>query len=256
MANKKRNSCLIDHRLPKDWKDLQNKVAEILTEAGYKTEIGKDIKTVRGIVNIDVFSVDESQSPNIIYLCECKYWERPLPKTIVHSFRTVVSDYGANFGIIISKKGFQKGALEAAKYTNIELVDWFDFQDMFIEKWLPAIIQNIYEEYKALTDYADPLISPSLIKKLNQFGKDKVEKFYKLHRKYAIIGVQLVSLRFERFFQIKQKLESPLILHIPIGKQNKFKQETFDSLRDYINCLISYCKMGLEEFNRLFKNCV
>lgn len=253
MATKKK-SYLIDHRLPKGWKDLQNKVAEILTEIGFKTEIEKDINTVRGIVNIDVFSVDESQSPSIIYLCECKHWEKLVPKTIVHSFRTVVSDYGANFGIIISKKGFQKGAFKAAKYTNIELVDWFDFQDMFIEKWFPAISHNIYNKYEALTDYTEPLISSSLIKKLDQFDKEKVEKFHKLRRKYLIIGAALLNLGFGRILQTKQKLEFPRVLYIPTEKQNKFKQETFYSLRDYTNCLISYCKIGLKEFDELFRS--
>jgi hypothetical protein len=41
---------------PKDWKDLQNKVAKYLCELGYGTEIEKDIQTVREIINIDVYA--------------------------------------------------------------------------------------------------------------------------------------------------------------------------------------------------------
>ena len=138
---------MIDHRLPNDWKDLQEKVAQILSDIGYETEIEKDIPTARGKVNVDVFAVDKSQSPNVCYICECKYWENKIPQTVVHSFRTVVQDYGANFGIIISKNGFQEGSYEAVNKTNISLVDWFGFQKMFEAKWLPAISERVYGSF-------------------------------------------------------------------------------------------------------------
>lgn len=36
------------------------------------------------------------------------------------NIRTVVSDSGASLGLLISKSGFQSGAIEAAKYSNIQ----------------------------------------------------------------------------------------------------------------------------------------
>ena len=47
----------ITNEIPRDWKDLQNKVCKFLNEAGYESESPKTIKTVRGDVEVDVFSV-------------------------------------------------------------------------------------------------------------------------------------------------------------------------------------------------------
>jgi restriction endonuclease Mrr len=124
---------MIDHQLPKDWKDLQNRAGLILKQAGFEVDVEKSVGTVRGVVEIDIFAIDKMQSPEIIYLCECKYWDVNIPQAQIHAFRTVVADYGANFGIFISKLGFQKGAYEAAEKTNIRLVDWFQFQELFKE---------------------------------------------------------------------------------------------------------------------------
>jgi len=244
---------MIDHKLPKGWKDLQHKVAEIFSDIGCKTETDKKIQTVRGTVNVDVFSTDESQSPSIVYLCECKHWEKRIPKTIVHSFRTVVQDFGANFGIIISKKGFQKGAYEAAKNTNIKLVGWFDFQDMFEEKWLPAISQKVYNECETFIDYTEPIITTFIAKKFEQLGEDRnrIQKFQKLRKKYMTIGFLIVALRFgNSFVDIKQKF--PLVLEAPSEEQNESKRTKLRSLREYVDYLVLWAKEGLREFNELF----
>src|SRR5690554_488282 len=100
---------MIESKLPETWEDLQNKVALILMECGFEAETPKIIETVRGKVEIDVFAIDNSVKPNTTYLCECKYWKNPIPQTVIHAFRTVISDYGANWGLIISSNGFQSG---------------------------------------------------------------------------------------------------------------------------------------------------
>lgn len=46
----------INDKEPNDWKELQNFVAEILIECGYKVDIEKTIQTVRGSVEIDVYA--------------------------------------------------------------------------------------------------------------------------------------------------------------------------------------------------------
>lgn len=248
---------MIDSSLPKNWKDLQDKVAEIFTDIGYKAVVGKDIQTVRGVVRVDVFAVDKGQLPNIVYLCECKHWERRIPKGVVHSFRTVVQDSGANCGIVISKRGFQRGAYEAAKSTSIELVDWFAFQNLFEEKWLPAISSKIYEELQTLVDCTETFIIdyfPAYIrKKLEELNPDKavIQELGMLRRKYAEIGMRIVSLRFGPTLGIRVKL--PLVLKVPTGNQDKSGSKKISSWREYINFLMLYGRKGLKEFNRLFK---
>jgi hypothetical protein len=58
-----------------------------------------------------------------------------VPKTVVHAFRTDMDEIGAHVGFIISAKGFQSGALEAARNTNIELLSWDEFQERFFARW-------------------------------------------------------------------------------------------------------------------------
>ena len=81
---------------PTDWRDLQDKVGSILRICGCKSEVERTIETVRGKVDVDIHAVDLTTSPNLTYLCECKYWSSAVSKSVVHSFRTVVADYGAS----------------------------------------------------------------------------------------------------------------------------------------------------------------
>ena len=205
----------------------------------------------RGTVKVDVFSVDKSQSPNIVYLCECKHWGNRIPKTIVHSFRTVVQDFGANYGIIISKEGFQRGAFEAARNTNVRLVNWFGFHDMFEEKWLPVISEKLYNEFQVLTDYTEPLVPRSVDRKLNQLGKESIDKFLKLRRKYMGIRFSILYLYIGRLYlKTEGRIKFPRVLPVPTEK-NVSKTTKIHSLIEYINYLAFWGKEGLKEFERL-----
>lgn len=96
---------------PSTWKELQEFVSRILNDCGYQTEIEKTLKTVRGKSEVDVYAEKASGFQSKI-LCECKYWESNIPQSVIHPFRSVVSDYGASQGFVISKKGFQRGAIQ------------------------------------------------------------------------------------------------------------------------------------------------
>jgi hypothetical protein len=58
-------------------------------------------------------------TPSQVYAIECKNWRKKVPRSVVHGFRTVVGDSGANWGAIVSLHGFQSGAYEAARYSNV-----------------------------------------------------------------------------------------------------------------------------------------
>src|ERR1700748_2744161 len=128
---------------PSDWRDLQKKVAKIYSDLGYETTIEKDIQTTRGIVNVDVFSTKNVSYLTDTTIVECKHWNKPVPKTVVHAFRSVISDYGANNGYIISQNGFQSGAFEAAQNSNIKLLTFNEFQNAFRIQWLDAVIDTM-----------------------------------------------------------------------------------------------------------------
>jgi Restriction endonuclease len=127
--------CLIEHEPGTDWRDLQARVACILNECGLNSEVGRQLATARGSFEIDVHATDPTTTPPATYLCECKRWRAAVPQAEVMAFRGVVADSGAHFGLFISASGFQSGALEVVRHTNVHLVDWIGFQDMFAERW-------------------------------------------------------------------------------------------------------------------------
>jgi len=117
------------------WQHLQQRVATILHECGLQAETPKALETVRGRVEVDVYAVDPASSPPSVYLCECKLWSRNVPQAEVLAFRSVVGDVGAHHGLFISAHGFQQGAYEVVRGTNVTLVNWPEFEDLFRERW-------------------------------------------------------------------------------------------------------------------------
>jgi hypothetical protein len=131
-------------KVPSTWKELQNLSAAVLIDCDFNVEIEKTIQTVRGSAEIDVYAEKETSFAAKV-LCECKYWESDVPQGVVHGFRTVINDSGANYGYIISKRGFQKGAFEAAEKTSIEILTWDEFLERFKTGWLHHVIERNYK---------------------------------------------------------------------------------------------------------------
>jgi hypothetical protein len=73
----------------------------------------------------------------------------------VHGFRTVMDEAGANVGFIISANGFQSGALEAARNTNIHLVTWNEFQERFFDRWFEAMRIKLAAVADEVFEYSD-----------------------------------------------------------------------------------------------------
>jgi restriction endonuclease len=140
---------------PATWEELQDRVAQLFAEVGCGVEIGKVVQLVRGDKEIDVLVQDPATVPKSTYLCECKFWSKAVPKEIVHAFRTVVSDFGAHRGFIISKAGFQEGAFEAAKNTNIDLMTFDQVQALFFDRWKVAMGKRYRAEADVLFPYWD-----------------------------------------------------------------------------------------------------
>lgn len=146
---------MIIERDPENWQDLQKFTAKVFFEMGCKPEVEKTIKTVRGSVEIDVYVLDPAHTPPLILICECKYWSKRIPKHVVHSIRTVAADCGANRVYLISKEGFQKGAIEAADNSNVVLVNWLDFQKIFYSRWVQSMTKKLYKYADIIFEYMD-----------------------------------------------------------------------------------------------------
>ena len=109
---------------------------------GYETYRNKNISTARGAVEIDVHATKKSTPIPTVVLSECKYWDKPVDQNVIYSFRSICADVGAHYGLIISKKGFQTGAHESREFTNIELLDFLEFQRTYFEEWRNGIFMR------------------------------------------------------------------------------------------------------------------
>jgi len=142
---------------PETWQELQEMVGILFSEIGCNVEVGKTVELVRGAKEIDVYVEDATSTPHSKYLCECKFWSKAIPQEVVHAFRTVVSDFGANQGFVISKVGFQPGCLRAVENTNIQLMTFYDLQKQFFSRWLPAMVTRYMPYADSLFPYWDPV---------------------------------------------------------------------------------------------------
>ena len=235
---------------PSDWKDLQNKVGEIFTDIGCDVEIEKDIETVRGIVNVDVYADNKTVNPNEKIICECKYWNTQVPKSVVHGFRTVIQDYGANSGLIISKSGFQSGAYEATEKSNVKLYTWNEFQEAFKIRWLNSIIDKLEEVGYPLRKITDPMESfyDENFEKLTNNNKNK---FIELQKMYMRLSMSSMRIQYKNIMSGKLELEY-LNETIKFNSKGFKKDIEVKCLNDYFKYLIERCKKGLSEIDELF----
>jgi restriction system protein len=123
----------IESAPPTTWRDLERRTAQILEECGMEVAQARAVETARGIVTVDVHAIDGNTTPPSTIIVECELWRKRLPKNAVHAFRAVLSDTGANLGLIVSSTGFQSGAREAASHSNIGLLDWTEFEQTYVD---------------------------------------------------------------------------------------------------------------------------
>lgn len=247
---------MINSVSPTDWKDLQNQVAQILSECGFEVDIEKDITTARDTVNIDVHAVDPSQKPATVYLCECKYWKSRVPKTVVHAFRTVVHDYGANWGLIISSKGFQQGAYDAAQYTNVQLLSWKEFQQLFVDRWYDRyFVPHLYKVAGPLAEYAEP-INSRILRKADALTPEAFQQFRLLREKYQQLATLAMPLFFPALLTGNPRLTPPL--RVALSDQTaqasaNLPQDLLDarSLREFLEVYILRFTEAVQEFDQV-----
>lgn len=145
---------IFDHE-PGDWKELQDQVAQLFSELDCDVTVGKRVKLVRGEKESDVAIRDRQTVPPSVYLCECKFWSKPIPQEVIHAFRTVLADFGAHRGFIISRVGFQSGAKEAVQNTNLDLLTFEELQVLFFDRWRIAMGKRYRPQADRLFPYWD-----------------------------------------------------------------------------------------------------
>jgi len=242
---------------PKHWKVLQSDVAQILSECGFQVELNKTIRTVRGKVDIDVFALDPGQIPPVIYLCECKLWNSNVPKKEVHAFRTVVNDFGANWGLIISKKGFQSGAFEAVQNTNLRLFNWQEFQSLFSDRWYREYMVIVLDkEADPFLEYTEP-INSRIFRKADALPSSAQKSFIALREKSIGLMILVSQFCLPRFGFNETLPRLPLIENLPKKEVAAFSDIpeailNSTSLRELLDLLLAHIRRTVAEFDSIF----
>lgn len=216
---------------PQDWKDLQNKVAEILRECGFDVEIEREIETVRGKVEIDVYAEETIKGRKYTIACECKHWKSNVPQHVIHGFRTVINDLGCNIGYIITTSDFQSGSVNSTKYTNVELLTWENFIATFFESWYESYF---VPQFNSLRDRVDFELNISKLRKLKDWverpsgPRHKYDAFREFIMSYSYIvmdkGEAEVKYERELFFPVYQFIKEDSGIPVDILKETGYKE--------------------------------
>lgn len=222
----------ITNEVPISWKDLHDKVCKYLNQWGYHAESPKTIELVRGQVEVDVFAATDDELLRQ-FICECKFWETPVPQEKIHVLGHVVLDSGSMLGIFISRMGFQAGATEAAYCSNVVLKDWDGFINMIGIKWVKnrfREIQRLGAPWGVYTNYLDVPIE--------KFSTEKAKK-----------GCICLQNKYKEPYFWARSLE--------IGMHRPEEPVVIDGIQfGYLNCLFDYLEhefvQGIKEFEELF----
>ncbi len=103
------------------WYMFQAKICSHFKSIGTEATTNVRVKGVRTSHDVDVLVKTKYLGFELTWIVEAKYWKRKVCKEKVLALRQIVDDVGADRGFIISESGFQSGAIEAARNSNITL---------------------------------------------------------------------------------------------------------------------------------------
>jgi restriction system protein len=244
---------------PETWTELEVQVTRILSESGLRAERGRSVLTARGTVNIDVYAEDSVYAPPVVTLFECKHWKRSIPQTVIHAFRSVIADSGANTGIIVSSSGFQAGAEHAAQFSNVHLVDWGTFQALYADRWYRNYMRKRgWDSLDPLVEYTEP-INNRIFRKADELTEPARAEFKRLRGKHALPAMGMAPV----FFAIPGMLGEIGPPRMPmrealatVDESRYFPSAILDvtSLRGLLNAVITYADAAVAEFDAVFSS--
>lgn len=131
-----------------DWRAYQEETAEVFRRLGCNVQIEHSLNGVRSEHKIDVYATFMRSSIHCSWVIECKFWKTKVTKEKVLALKSVIDDVGADRGIIVSEMGFQPGAQDAARGTNITLVtslEEFEKTALAAASEIPLLLNDQYE---------------------------------------------------------------------------------------------------------------
>ena len=132
-----------------DWSEYQEEAAEFFRGLGLNAETDVTLKGVRTKHEVDVVVRSKHVGFDILWLVECKHWKTTVSKLHVLAFRQIVSDIGADRGILLCETGFQSGAIEAANLTNIRVTSLAEFQTTACHQITSMRLRDLFDRIES-----------------------------------------------------------------------------------------------------------
>jgi restriction system protein len=249
---------MIEDPQPKDWKDLQKGVARIFEEIGFEVETEKVVDTPRGRIEVDVFAIDHSGSDGIVYIVECKNWQKSVNQEVVHAFTTVMHETGANVGLIVSRTGLQAGATGYTQSTNIRGMTYGEFQakyfPMWFERFFASTLDNAADD---LLQYVE-LFNSRRDREVATLTESNRERFETLKNRFSGFGLAMAFFRLCEFNKVLGMPDIPFV--DDIERIKKYVQDSPDGnvrvnstyFRDALIELLATVGKITNEFNEIF----
>lgn len=112
----------------KAWEKYQEDAASYFRSLGLTATTNATVDGVRTSHNVDVLVKSHHVGFDITWIVECKFWQTSVDKSHVLTLRQIVTEVGADRGILLCEVGFQSGAQEAANLTNVQLTSIAEMQ--------------------------------------------------------------------------------------------------------------------------------
>ena len=106
----------------RDWRHYQEETAQFFRNLGCSAEVEALVQGPHARHQVDVWVRFLRYGIDCKWVIECKLWNRSVSKEKVMALKGIVDDVGADRGIIVTEKGFQSGAYDAARGKNLTLV--------------------------------------------------------------------------------------------------------------------------------------
>jgi restriction system protein len=131
------------------WQEYQEEVATFFRSLGLEATTNLTVQGVRTTHDIDVFVKSHYVGFVVVWIIECKYWERRVTKLHVLALREIVTDVGADRGILLSEAGFQSGAVEAATLTNVHVNSLANLRETANAEIMAMRLREVYDRVEA-----------------------------------------------------------------------------------------------------------
>lgn len=134
------------------WKEYQEEAAEFFRSIGLDASTDVTLQGVRTTHDVDVLVKIDMSGFNVRWIVECKHWKTSVTKLHVLALREIVSDLGADRGIVLCELGFQQGAVEAANLTNVQVTSLAALSETSRSTVAAVRLRELYDRTEACSE--------------------------------------------------------------------------------------------------------